>query len=372
MKLFHLADVHLDRPFVGMSHEAARQRRRQVRDTFERCLKLADDHAVDLITIGGDLWEEEHVLPDTRRWVADRLGRLNARVLMIGGNHDAFISGQSHARTDWPPNVSRFLSSNPQEQRFEQLSIWGASWTSERFSLAFLDTFRVPDDGRVHFLLVHGTSGAAAYLDEEGRYGPFESRAIEKAGFALCLAGHIHAAQRAGKVVYPGSPEPLRWSETHDHCVALVTVAGGPLTVELIPTNTHSYVDVTVDCGDAESSAAIEDALRAACADIANSAPRTYLTAYLVGEVSPECEVDADALAARHPEFAGVRVINNTRFAYDFEALAQRPTALGRFVTDLRARIEAAAGEDERGDLELALLAGVRAMDGQKDVLDVG
>jgi len=60
MRLLHLADVHLDRPFVGMEIDAARARRRELRTTFEKCLALARKQDVQVITIGGDLWEDEH------------------------------------------------------------------------------------------------------------------------------------------------------------------------------------------------------------------------------------------------------------------------------------------------------------------------
>ena len=184
VRILHLADVHLDRPFVGLPLDAARQRRGELRATFERCLQLARDRGIDLVTIGGDLWEEEHVTADTRAWAAAKLEALELPVAIVCGNHDALIPGGSHARTVWPANVHRFVSCEPTELRIDQVSVWGASWTGGDFSVEFLERFRAPRDGRTHLLLVHGTAGASAYLDEEGRYGPFDAEAVTRADFA--------------------------------------------------------------------------------------------------------------------------------------------------------------------------------------------
>ena len=44
MRILHFADVHLDRPFVGLSPEAGDHRRRELFGAFRRCLTLAQEH----------------------------------------------------------------------------------------------------------------------------------------------------------------------------------------------------------------------------------------------------------------------------------------------------------------------------------------
>ena len=89
VRILHLADVHLDRPFVGVPLDAARRRRYELRATFERCLQLARSRAVDLVTTGGDLWEAEHVTADTRAWVAAKVEALEVprRARRRAANH---------------------------------------------------------------------------------------------------------------------------------------------------------------------------------------------------------------------------------------------------------------------------------------------
>ena len=129
MRIVHFADVHLDRPFIGMELEAARERRAGLRAAFDRCLELATSRGADLITIGGDLWEDEHVTPDTIRWVADRLSRAGRPVIVVAGNHDPLSPGGPFDRAPFGENVT-VLGSGAAFDRVDvgDLSVWGTSW----------------------------------------------------------------------------------------------------------------------------------------------------------------------------------------------------------------------------------------------------
>ena len=132
MRILHLADVHLDRPFVGLPHAAAEARRQELKDALSRSLDAAREHEVDLVTIGGDLWEDENVTPDTRASVAHLLGGVDVPVAIVCGNHDPYLPGGNYVRTSWPENVHLFTQSTPTELPLEEISIWGVSWTGGR------------------------------------------------------------------------------------------------------------------------------------------------------------------------------------------------------------------------------------------------
>src|SRR6185437_4795784 len=263
VKVLHLADVHLDRPFVGLPLGDARERRNELRAALERALALASEIEVDLITIGGDRGEDEHVTPDTCKWGAGRLARTGVPVCLIAGNHDPLRPGGPYRRTDWPQNVHLFPvgGSGASEFRLGAVSVWGSSWGAVPSHADWLSSFRVPDDGRAHLLLLHGTSGPAAFQD--GAHCPFAAQAVRAAGFQLCLAGHLHAAgTRDEIVIYPGSLEPLAWGETDRHGVAIVHLPpGGTAEVELREMNRRRYAELSLSCDGAESSAEVESAL---------------------------------------------------------------------------------------------------------------
>jgi DNA repair exonuclease SbcCD nuclease subunit len=373
LQILHIADTHLDRPFVGYAPDAAAVRRREVWRTFERCLKLAVERRVAAITIGGDLWEDEHVTADTRQSVADRLGQLGLDTLIVAGNHDRRHPGGHYDRTDWPSNVTVFEPDEPTRvQLGDEVAVWGVSWGPAELTSRFLDGFSAPADGTAHALLLHGTHRSAGHPAFEEGYCSFSSQQVLDAGFASCLAGHIHAASDDGTVVYPGSPEPLGWGETGRHCAAIVDLAPGrDASIELVDMNAARYETFNVDAARASSSAALRERVQSALASDSDEA--VYAKVVLRGEVEPGCLVDAARLATEvDSRFAGLRIEDATTEAYDLDALARESGARGEFVRRIRDRIEQADSDDGRAGAERALYAGLRALDGTRGLVGVG
>ncbi len=363
--MLHLADVHLDRPFIGLSVTDARERRNELRDALDRALVLAAERGVSAITVGGDLWEDEHVTPDTCKWVADRFARAGVPVVLIAGNHDPLRAGGPYSRVEWPENVHLFpADANVHEYRLGSLSLWGVSWGAVPLHARWLENVRVPEDGRNHVLMLHGTAGGAAFQD--GAHCPFTGDAVRAAGFELCLAGHLHSGgMRDGIVLYPGSPEPLAWDETGRHSVAVVELfPGGQPSVDLVDFNHRRYAVRNVDCEGARSSADVERALDDAVADATTEfGEGLCLRALLQGRVEVGCEIDLNALRTRSGGLLMLELRDDTRPAFDLDALADGHTALATFVRDMNARLDASEPQ-EREPLELALELGLRAMHG--------
>ena len=351
----------------------ARARRLELVEALRRCLRLASEHHADLITIGGDLWEDENVVADTRRSVAHELGKTDIPIALVTGNHDPLLPGGNYERTPWPDNVHLFAQRTPSELRVGDVSIWGASWTGEPLSADFLSTFRTPDDDRPHLLLIHGTSRRTVHFADQCGYCPFDPGAVRSAGFALVLAGHLHSASHTDGVVYPGSPEPLAWGETGRHCCALVEITQGfSATVHLLDVNRRRYESITVDCAEAASSAEVSSHVTQALSGVESRAQEMSVRIRLVGRVGADCVVDGPTLERQHAgRLSDLRVEDRTERGWDLDALARSATADGRFVAALRARIETAGDDRERAVAALALEAGLRAMAGEAQVLNV-
>lgn len=371
MRILHLADVHLDRPFVALPPDAAVARRGELMAAFRRCLAAAHEQAVDLVTVGGDLWEEEHVMPDTRASVAYELGSVGLPVLLIAGNHDPLVPGGSYARTSWPGNVTVVDSSDPSRYEFGDIVVWALSWTGHPLSASFLDTFQVPDDGRRHLLLLHGTCQGAAWFADENGYCPFTPTQVEQAGFAACLAGHLHAASWSDRVCYPGSLEPLDWSETGRHCYALVDIEPDRVSVDLVDVNSRRYETRELGCDGAGSSAEVAARLEELVRGLDGDG--LCLRMRLTGQVAPDCSLDLRELEQRAAALGPVVVVveDRTSPAYDLQALASQRTVEGRFVAKLLAQLEQANDEREQQPIELALQLGLRAINGERELLHV-
>jgi DNA repair exonuclease SbcCD nuclease subunit len=369
MRILHLADFHLDRPFVGLPPEAGKQRREGLFAALQRCLGLAEEHKVDLITIGGDLWEEEHVRADTRASVAHELGALGIPVLIVCGNHDRLLPGGSYRRTTWPTNVTVADQGVVTEHPHGEVSVWALSWGGGELSPQLIETLEVPSDGRTHILLVHGTAHGTGYGAGES-YLPFDAERVREAGFAACLAGHIHCAVETAATVYPGSPEPLSWAEDGRHCVALVDAGAGEARVALLDVNFTRFETREIDCSSCGSSAEVEARLAPKLDD--QDAERILLRVTLVGEVDPECAIDVARIRRRHgSRYAALLVRDATEPTLDISARSAGRGLDGMFVRALQERIEGATGPLERRRFELALEAGLRALDDRDVILRV-
>jgi DNA repair protein SbcD/Mre11 len=369
MRILHLADVHLDRPFVGLPASAAAAQRRNLFDAFSCALSIGKERHVALVTIGGDLWEEEHVRADTRASVAHELGQLDVPVLIVCGNHDPLVPGGSYSRTAWPANVQVVPLRSLREFRYGDVSIWSVSWGGGDLSPRVLEHFDAPGDGRRHVALLHGTAPTAPFAEEAGGYFPFNPRRLREAGISVCLAGHIHAASFVDGVVYPGSPEPLGWAERGRHCVAIVEV-GEEVDVELVDVNKTRFETVEVDCSGCESSAEVDDRIDRA---LAQGDGNLFLRVRLVGVVGPDCDVDTLHVGgSRRTSFALLQIEDATETSLDIEGRLERKSLDGLFTRKLLEEIESAPDERARRIARLALEAGLRAVEGREPVLHVG
>ena len=315
------------------------------------------------ITIGGDLWEDEHVTPDTIRWVADRLARAGRPVIIVAGNHDPLSPGGPFDRAPFGENV-KVLGSAAALARVDvgDLSVWGTSWQRAT---------RTHEPGAEWLRRAGRRSPARAAAPRHVRWilrrrvplPVHQPRTSVGAGFDLCLAGHLHGGGvRDGIVVYPGSPEPLTWSEDGRHTAAVIDLphAGAP-EVELVDVNATRYavrrVDVTrrrVQCRRRAAAMQVLTACRTRRRPASSAGARGSCRARLPA-VGPERPRSAPGHRPRigrraRPDQARVR-----------SRRARRGHGRASCVRDADARAPAADGDIA----ELALYLGLRALEGE-------
>lgn len=253
-RLLHTADVHLaaDAP--------------ERREALAAVLEAGERADVDVVTVGGDLFDSER---DAERLRPELRGLFSDRpfdVVTIPGNHDAAAFGSDlHYGESFEAAVTEPFEHH--DVPGTDLRVTCVPYTDgnvEDVLLALAE--RDPFDGS-EALLVHCSLEApfadASEGDEGGRqYFPVTRAALADLGFDYCLAGHYHSAHRleldgGGAFVYPGTPASVTRSETGPRNVALVDTDADRVEFRRLESFHYDALDVSVAPG--EEAAALEE-----------------------------------------------------------------------------------------------------------------
>lgn len=365
MRLLLFSDLHLETPFRWAGPDAARDRRRMLREALRRIAQLADELGVDALCCGGDLYEHERFSPDTGEFLRTTFSELAPLPVVIApGNHDWLGPASLYQQVDWSENVHVFS-----EDRLTPLSLadgltlWGAAHRAPASTRNFLDGFR-PERGGIHVALFHGSEQRGLAFQEQGKvpHAPFRAEQIPAAGLHHAMLGHFHTPVDGQWHTYPGNPDPLEFGEQGERGAVLVTLAvDGSVSRERHRVTSSIVNDVTVNLDGVTHSGQILERIREALTSCEGFARVT-----LTGEIDPDVDLRLEDVKPESvaPHLAGVVArIGALSVAYDLGALAEERTVRGQFVRDVLGATDLT--EDRR---RRVLVTGLRALDGRGDL----
>ncbi len=359
IKFLHAADFHLDSPFVGLSDEQARLRRRESRQTLERLTNYVNQNGVQLVLLAGDLFDGATAYRETLETLTEALGSMTARVFIAPGNHDFYAARSPYATLSWPENVHIFRSREIERVELPELScaVYGAAFTDASQETGLLTGFAATDDGLTHLMVLHGDLNAA-----EARYDPVTREEIAASNLDYLALGHTHrfgGVQRAGRTAYAysGCIEGRGFDECGDKGFLLGEAEPGKVDITFIPFAKRRYHVLDADVTGATPDEALKSAMpETAASDIC----RVVFT----GETD-ERGVDIKSIYERFaPEFCHLEVRDETRIRQDVWARAGEDSLRGLFLRELRGQYDA-ADDAQRRHIERAARFGLAALDGR-------
>jgi exonuclease SbcD len=361
-RILHIADVHLDMAFGGVGVDVGKQKREQLREAFERALRLARERRCDALCIAGDLYEDGRAGHDRAEYVRRVLGELAPmRVFISPGNHDPCTPASLYQRiAPMPENVHVFEHRTFAKAALaDGLTLWGFAHERAVDREPAIAGFQCEGPG-THLLLFHG-SDVERVPPGKDAIAPFRSADVERAGARFAMVGHYHGLSQGSHHAYPGSLEPHTFAQDGRHTAALVTVEDGRVSTEFIDINRVRYVDVAFDVAPYGDRAAVADAVRQQLESAADPQATLYFRVRLVGEAQATLDLDPAALeSALGERFPGTFVVDECA-AFDYDAiLRQGHTVRSAFVREMRRRIDTAP-DVERPLLERALRYGMLA-----------
>lgn len=370
IKLLHLADLHLGRPFRMLGQRGSEQRR-ALQAAFERAVELAITERVHLVLIAGDLFDSPKPSDSTVQFVTTQLRALEdagIRVAIAAGNHDMgrdeYVAAIAQLRDAAP--TATFFGSSVESKVFPDLDLTliGRSARSEGIGSPLAGWPRGRTT-RFAIGLAHGSVFRSGVVENPHAIHPHEIRDL---GLDYLALGDWHSAAEVlpppTAAWYPGSPEWLAFDQDRPGHVLLIEITepgGARITERRVGRRRYERREI--------NAAELDDLmLRRVIEDTADHELvfEVVLSGLVPIQRALSCETLERELGDR---FFRLRVHNRTHLWLEDASLENLSdqTVLGRFVRLMKERIGAAA-VDDRPILEEALQVGAALLSGREVV----
>ncbi|EAF2356494.1 exonuclease SbcCD subunit D [Listeria monocytogenes] len=246
IQFLHMADLHLDSPFIGLSTLPQPLFSAMQESTFqslERITTVAIKEAVDFVLIAGDIYDSEDQSVRAQARFAKEMKRLEAAnipVFMIHGNHD-FIEKHKE-KLALPSNVHVF-SEQVEVMSYKtvtgvSVNIYGFSYNERHIRSSRVDEYKIQGDADFHIALLHGSEVSSS--EEHDVYAPFRVQEISRKGFDYWALGHIHKRQllaESPSIYYPGNIQGRNRKESGEKGASIITLSEASTTIDFIGTS---------------------------------------------------------------------------------------------------------------------------------------
>jgi DNA repair exonuclease SbcCD nuclease subunit len=227
LKILHTSDVHL------REHEDPRW------NALERILSLGKKKAIDLLVVGGDLFDSKSAADSLHAEVQSLFDSTVFPIILLPGNHDA----EAYPQGSYFGKSVRVIEDLYRPVEMGDAVIWGfpfANLKGEEILGSLRRCADKVDRHRCNLLVFHGelldVSGDWQNYGEEGelRYMPVKLSYFAHLPWDYVLAGHFHTRftvrqiKEGGFFVYPGSPLPVSRKETGKRKINLLETGGPP------------------------------------------------------------------------------------------------------------------------------------------------
>ncbi|EAC5508892.1 exonuclease SbcCD subunit D [Listeria monocytogenes] len=246
IQFLHMADLHLDSPFIGLSTLPQPLFSAIQESTFqslERITTVAIKEAVDFVLIAGDIYDSEDQSVRAQARFAKEMKRLEAAnipVFMIHGNHD-FIEKHKE-KLALPSNVHVFSEQvevmSHKTSTGVSVNIYGFSYNERHIRSSRVGEYKIQGDADFHIALLHGSEVSSS--EEHDVYAPFRVQEISRKGFDYWALGHIHKRQllaESPSIYYPGNIQGRNRKESGEKGASIITLSEASTTIDFIGTS---------------------------------------------------------------------------------------------------------------------------------------
>ena len=235
----HVADLHLDSPFKGITAKnpaIADPLRSATFQAFDALIDLCIEREVQFLVVAGDIYDGEDRSLRAQLRFHDGLVRLaekNIATYVVHGNHDPYDSRSS--ALSFPAMVHilgyRTVESMPFQREGATVAvISGISHAKKNETENLAKRFRRRASEPFHIGLLHCTVGSNTGHDP---YAPCQLSELLEVEFDYWALGHVHeksVLDNRSSVLYPGNTQGRSFREKGKRGCHIVTVEDGAIS----------------------------------------------------------------------------------------------------------------------------------------------
>lgn len=253
MRFMHIADVHLGAaPDSGYAW--AKDRGREIWESFRRCIREANEKKVDLLLVAGDLFHRQPTAQELKEvnYLFSTLEK--TLVVLIAGNHDYLKPSSPYLTFPWSKNVVCLFSPECEKVRFPELKteVYGLSYHQQEITTALYDDLKAEKNDYFRILLAHG--GDAAHI-------PVSKDRLMQSGFDYIALGHIHKPQVfiGGLALYAGALEPIDCNDVGPHGYVLGEVQRKKVKLSFVESCMRQYLHEDLEVTEEDSTYSVRE-----------------------------------------------------------------------------------------------------------------
>ena len=216
MKFIHIADAHLDSPFVNLAGKSnlSEQRRLEQRKVIKQIVEYIKKENIPYFFIAGDLYEQEYIKKSTIEYINNLFKEIpDTQIFITPGNHDPYIKNSFYKQYKWCQNVHIFTQ-ELEVIHTKEADIYGYGF-NDFYMPNNYENIQIENKNKINILITHGSLDGGN--DENRKYNPLISAKLKTLGFDYVALGHIHKASYKDyenqNIVYPGSLISLGFDE---------------------------------------------------------------------------------------------------------------------------------------------------------------
>ncbi len=332
MKFVHIADLHIDSPFVNLSDKdnLGEIRRLDQRRAIKKVIEYIKENNVPYLFIAGDLYEHKYIKKSTIQYINNLFKEIpNTAIFISPGNHDPYLQNSYYTQFKWNKNVHIFKS-KIEKIGLENVNIYGYGFDNFYCTNSNIESIELDEKNKINILIIHGTLNGASI--EEKQYNSISKKMLEDKNFDYVALGHIHKMsyndEANQRIVYPGSTVSLGFDELGEHGMIVGDIQKNKLDLEFIKIDNREFVEREIDITNIISKEELIEYINSQ-----SFSENQFVKIILVGKRN--FEINTYGLYKFIENNQVIKIKDKTKLNYDLEKIANETTLRGLFAKQI-------------------------------------